>query len=42
MSSFNLQYHRKTLTASSTDHPYIKQAISMLDAVEAAMENLLD
>lgn len=42
MSSFNLQYHRKTLTASSTDHPYIKQAISMLDAVEQAMEDLLN
>ena len=42
MSNFNLQYHRKTLTASSTDHPYIKQAISMLDEVEQAMNDLLD
>jgi len=42
MSSFNLQYHRKTLTASSTDHLYIKQAVSMLDEVEQAMSDLLD
>ena len=42
MSNFNLQYHRKTLTASSTDHPYIKQAVSMLDEVEPAMSDLLD
>lgn len=40
--SFNLQYHRKTLTASSTDHSYIKQAILLLDAVEAAIQDLLD
>lgn len=42
MINFNLQYHRKTLTASNTDHPYIKQAVSMLDEVEQAMSNLLD
>jgi hypothetical protein len=42
MSNFNLQYHRKTLTASNTDHAYIKQAVSMLDDVERAMTNLLN
>jgi hypothetical protein len=41
MSNFNFHYHRKTLTASNTDHPYIKTAVSMLDNVETAMSDLL-
>ena len=42
MSSFNLQYHRKTLTASNIDHPYIRKAVSMLDKVEQSMTDLLN
>lgn len=42
MSNFNLQYHRKTLIASNTDHPYIKKAVSMLDDVEQAMIDLIN
>lgn len=37
----NFKYHRKTLLASDTDHPLIKTAASMLDAVEKSMADFL-
>lgn len=42
MSNFNLQYHRKILVASNTEHHYIKEAVSMLDKVEQAMLDLIN
>ena len=35
----NYQYHRRTLTASETDHPYVQELLAMLDTVEAAMQS---
>ena len=37
----NFTYHRKTLCASDVDHPMVCQALSMLDVVEKAMEDVV-
>lgn len=37
----NYQYHRRTLLASSADHPMVVKAASMLDDVETAMKDLV-
>lgn len=41
MNGLNVQYHRKTLTASDSSHPLVRTALSMLDTVEQAMTDVV-
>lgn len=39
--SFNLHYHRNTMLRSERSHPYVMEALSMLDSVENSISCLL-
>lgn len=38
----NYQYHRRTLTASDVDHPYVQELLAMLAPVEQSMQDFAE